>query len=109
MEMYFKRQRELMDAYSEAHNHEYLIAEAEKKGKKEGRKEGKEEGRKEGKEEGRKEGKEEGRKEGKEEGRKEGKEEGVENVARSMLAEGISIATIIKCTGLAEKNILSLR
>ncbi|MDR0764268.1 MAG: hypothetical protein LBE65_01585 [Synergistaceae bacterium] len=40
--------------------------------------------------------------------RKEGKKEGIESVTRSLLAEGIPIATIAECTGLDEKTIRAL-
>jgi hypothetical protein len=47
--------------------------------------------------------------EGKEEGREEGKEEKAFEVARSMLADGLSSETVRKYTGLGEKEILAIR
>jgi hypothetical protein len=47
--------------------------------------------------------------EGKEEGRKEGKEEKAFDVARSMLADGLPAETVMKYTGLGEKEILSIQ
>ena len=41
--------------------------------------------------------------------KEEGIEEGIEKVARSMLAEGFAPETIMKCTGLDERVLLSLR
>ena len=41
--------------------------------------------------------------------RYEGKEEGLEEVARSMLADGLSVETIRKYTGFNEEKILALR
>lgn len=77
-----------------------------------GKIEGREEGKKEGREEGRVEGRVEGREEGKEEGIKVGKEEGKieeqRNIARSMLANGIAVELIEKCTGLSREEIESL-
>jgi predicted transposase/invertase (TIGR01784 family) len=45
----------------------------------------------------------------KKEGFEEGVEEGKFEVARSMLAEGLSTQTVRKCTGLDESVIMSLR
>jgi predicted transposase/invertase (TIGR01784 family) len=95
-ERYFAYQRALMDAYSDEHTHEYLMAEAKKEARKAGREEGKKEGREEGKEEGKKEGREEGKKEER------------ESVARSLLEDGMPVEKIKKYTGLDEKTILSL-
>ncbi|MCQ2185423.1 MAG: hypothetical protein MJY92_01690, partial [Bacteroidales bacterium] len=57
-------------------------------------------------------GKEEGLKEGRAEGRAEGLEEGEAKkqleIARAMMAEGIPVAVIVKCTGLTEEQIKEL-
>jgi predicted transposase/invertase (TIGR01784 family) len=53
--------------------------------------------------------KEMGIEEGREIGREEGREETFFEVARKMLAEGIPVETIKKCTDLDEKTILSLK
>jgi predicted transposase/invertase (TIGR01784 family) len=45
----------------------------------------------------------------KEEGIEEGLEKGRFEVARSMLAEGISAEIVKKCTGLGEKEFINLR
>ena len=52
--------------------------------------------------------KEDGWAEGLEEGREEGREENKIETATKMLAEGISIKVIAKCTGLSEAVIASL-
>lgn len=62
----------------------------------------KESGREMGREEGREEGRKIGIKEGREEGRKEAKLE----MAKRMLEEGIEIKSIVKITGLSEKEIM---
>lgn len=64
------------------------------------------------KESGLREGKEQGLKEGKEQGLKEGKEQGEKNkqleIAASMKADGMPIATIQKYTGLSAEAILKI-
>ena len=42
------------------------------------------------------------------EGREEGAHDKAVETARNMLAEGIAVATIIKCTGLSEKEVSEL-
>ncbi|MDR3331050.1 MAG: hypothetical protein LBT08_00335, partial [Synergistaceae bacterium] len=61
------------------------------------------------KEEGMEKGMKKGMEKGIEEGKTEGKAEGKFEVARSMLADGLSAETIRKYTGLDESSILSLR
>ncbi|MBQ4387904.1 MAG: hypothetical protein II822_09920 [Prevotella sp.] len=51
---------------------------------------------------------EEGRAAGLEEGRAAGLEEGIERVARAMKASGVSVAEIIKFTGLTEEQVAQL-
>ena len=46
---------------------------------------------------------------GREEGRAEGAHDKAVETARNMLAEGISVATVIKCTGLTEKEVSELK
>ena len=46
---------------------------------------------------------------GREEGRAEGAHDARLETARKMLAEGIAVATIIKCTGLTEKEVSELK
>ena len=62
----------------------------------------------EGMEEGRAEGRAEGKAEGKAEGRAEGRAEEKNNIARKMLANGLSIEQIALITGLTEKEIKEL-
>ena len=62
----------------------------------------------EGMEEGRTEGRAEGRAEGKVEGRAEGRAEEKNNIARKMLANGLSIEQIALITGLTDKEIKEL-
>ena len=71
----------------------------------EGHLEGHLEGMKEGREEGRKEGREEGRMEGREEGRMEGRMEERIEIAKAMLAKGMSIEMISELTGLPKEEI----
>ncbi len=58
--------------------------------------------------EGRAEGREEGRAEGRAEGIAEGKLEEKRNVAKKMMAHGISVADICQMTGLSEEDIIKL-
>ena len=46
---------------------------------------------------------------GREEGRAEGAHDKAVETARNMLAEGISVATVIKCTDLAEEEVSELK
>ena len=62
----------------------------------------------EGMEEGKAEGRAEGRAEGKVEGRAEGRAEEKNNIARKMLANGLSIEQIALITGLTDKEIKEL-
>jgi predicted transposase YdaD len=70
-------------------------------GRLEGREEGREEGKVEGREEGREEGKVEGREEGKVEGREEGREEGKVEVARRLLAKGMTVEEAAEVAGVS--------
>ena len=87
-------------------------AEGREKGLAEGREEGLAEGREKGLAEGRKEGLAEGREKGLAEGREaglaEGRSEGILQTAKNLLAEGIPIDVISKCTGLGKEDILML-
>jgi predicted transposase/invertase (TIGR01784 family) len=62
-----------------------------------------------GKLEGLAEGKAEGKAEGRAEGKAEGKVEGKIEIAKKMLALGLSVATIIAATGLNEKELEGLK
>ncbi len=68
----------------------------------------KREGVAEGIEIGREEGRAEGRAEGREEGRAEGRAEGIMLTAKNLKSMGLSIADIIKATGLSEDDITKL-
>jgi predicted transposase YdaD len=68
------------------------------------RDEAREEGLKEGIEKGLKEGVEKGLKEGREEGIKEGIKQGKIELAKKMLAEGMSLQTVSKLVGLNEEE-----
>jgi len=83
-------------------------AEGREEGEAIGRAEGREEGEAIGRAEGRAEGREEGREEGEAIGRAEGREEEKEQVAMKMLADGMSIETVSKYTGLSIRQIEKL-
>jgi len=68
-----------------------------------------EEGREEGLAEGREEGLAEGREEGREEGLAEGREERDAEIARNALAEGFTVETVQKITGLEIKDIENIQ
>jgi predicted transposase/invertase (TIGR01784 family) len=92
-EMYFRRQRALMDAYSAEHTYEYLLAEKEAQAEARGELRGKIEGEIKGKIE----------------GRIEGIEEGVTRVARNFLRLGADIDQIAQASGLSAEEIEKLR
>jgi len=75
---------------------EYALAEGERKGREEGKREGREEGERKGREEGERKGREEG--------------ERYRNIAiaRSMLAKGIDVKTVMECTGLSAEELNEL-
>ena len=73
------------------------------------KKEGLEIGKELGKELGKEIGKEIGREEGKEIGREEGKEKAMKEVAAKLLAQGLSLETIVQVTGLSSKEVGSLK
>ena len=100
---------------------EQLIEEGMQKGRQEGmqmgrqegmqmgRQEGMQKGRQEGMQKGRQEGMQKGRQEGMQMGRREGTSETLHNLAQNMVAEGLSIETIMRITGLSEKEVQVLR
>ena len=49
------------------------------------------------------------REEGREEGREIGREEGLRDTARNMLAEGLDVGLVSKCTGLSPEEIAALQ
>jgi predicted transposase/invertase (TIGR01784 family) len=92
-ELYFAHQRMLLDAYSDEHTHEYLLAQAVAQAK----------------EEGIKEGIEKGLEEGIEKGIEKGLEEGVTKVVRNLLQKGFDMETIVQVSGLSKEDIDKLR
>jgi predicted transposase YdaD len=78
-------------------------------GRQEGREEGREEGLQEGQKKGREEGLQEGQKKGREEGLQEGQKKGrlseKQEIARSLLAEGMPPPAVARITGLSLEDI----
>ena len=74
----------------------------------EGLEKGRTEGRAEGRAEGIAEGRAEGRAEGLAEGRAEGRTEGIMSTARNLKLMGLSVADIMKATGLSEDDVMKL-
>ncbi len=89
-------------------SYEYGMQLAREEGFAKGREEGREKGMAEGRAEGREEGRAEGREEGREKGREEGRLEANRNIARNMLAKGMSITDIAEMTSLSPEEIESL-
>ena len=83
---------------------EQLIEEGMQKG----RQEGMQKGRQEGMQKGRQEGMQMGRQEGIQMGRQEGVREERQELAQNMVAEGLAIETIVRVTGLSEKDVRAL-
>ena len=96
---------------------EQLIEEGMQKGIQKGMQKGRQEGVREGRQEGVREGRQEGVREGRQEGMQKGIEEGMQrgtsetmhHLARNMVAEGLSIETIMRITGLSEKEVQVFR
>ena len=86
----------------------FTLTELKEQFRQEGMQEGRQEGRQEGMQEGRQEGRQEGMQKGIQKGMQKGASEAMHTLAQNMVAEGLSIETIMRVTGLSEQEVRAL-